>query len=139
MISVEELTIDEVHKAYNLGTYTCRQLVEAFLERIEALDSHGPKINSILARSTTALTEADALDAHLKSSSQLVGPLHGIPVVVKDQVDTKGTITTYGSIVAAENVPSEDATVITKLKEAGAIILAKTTMPGKISFSFSIQ
>ncbi|RFU34153.1 hypothetical protein B7463_g2147, partial [Scytalidium lignicola] len=137
MISVDELTVEEVHKAYRLGTYTCRQLVEAFLERIDTLDCHGPNINSILARSTTAVAEADALDAHFKSTSQLIGQLHGIPVVVKDQVDTKGMITTYGSIVAAENIPTEDATLIKKLKKSGAIILAKTTMPDFATSWFS--
>ena len=131
MISLPELTVDQVHNAYKNGEYTCRQLVEAYLARIEAIDRNGPKLNSLLALSATAIGEADALDALPKG--QFVGPLHGIPVVVKDQAETKGLTTTYGSIVAKDNVPDEDATVVKKLKDAGAIILGKTTMPGMAS------
>lgn len=131
MISVQELTIDQVHDAYRKGTYSCRQLVEAFYERIDSLDRKGPKLNALLSHSTFALHEADDLDAHFKSSQSFIGPLHGIPLVVKDQAETKGIITTFGSIVAKDNVPSEDSTLVKKLRQAGAVILAKTTMPGK--------
>lgn len=132
-INLEELTISQVHEAYKAGTYTCRQLVEAYLQRIKAVDqdSNGPKLNSILAISSVALSEADELDTKLKEKNQFVGPLHGVPVIVKDQAQTKGIVTTFGSIVAKDYVPDEDATLITKLKNAGAIILAKSTMPGK--------
>jgi Asp-tRNA(Asn)/Glu-tRNA(Gln) amidotransferase A subunit family amidase len=131
--SLKELTIARAHQGFRDGTFTTRQVVEYYLDRIEKLDkaSKDQPLNSILAVSKTALEEADALDAHLKSTSALKGSLHGIPVLVKDQAATKGLTTTYGSILAKDNVPSEDATLVAKLKAAGAIVLAKTTMPGK--------
>lgn len=131
--SLTELTITEAQKGYLERKFTARQVVEYYLDRIQRYDKEdaGPKINSILAVSSTALAEADVLDSHLQSTSSLKGPLHGIPVVVKDQANTKGIPTTYGSIIAKDNVPEEDATIIAKLKAAGAIILAKTTMPGE--------
>ncbi len=131
-INLKELTIYEVHSAYRTGRYTCQELIQAYLDRIEALEKNGPKLGAVLALSTTALEEADALDKHFKSTSQFVGSLHGVAVLLKDQAETKGLATTYGSIVAKGNVPTEDATVVRKLKEAGAIVLGKTTMPGKI-------
>lgn len=131
--ALKELTIARAHEGYRSGKFTSRQVVEYYLERITQLDKdeNGPKLNAILAISPTALAEADELDSHLKTSSTLKGPLHGIPVAVKDQADTKGITTTYGSVVAKDNVPSEDATLVAKLKQSGAIVLAKTAMPGK--------
>lgn len=131
--TLKELTIARAHEGYHTGKFTARQVVEYYLQRIEQLDkaAKGPHLNSILGVSTTALTEADALDEYLKSTSKLKGSLHGIPVVVKDQAATKGLATTYGSIVAKDYIPTEDATLVAKLKAAGAIVLAKTSMPGK--------
>ncbi|KAF2670262.1 amidase [Microthyrium microscopicum] len=128
MVEIDELTIDQVHSAYKNGTFTCRQLVEAYLERIELLDKNGPKLNAITAVSVFALDEADALDGKLKASGEFVGPLHGIPVIVKDQCDTIGIETTYGNITC-KHVPTTDATLVKKLKDAGAVVLAKSTMP----------
>lgn len=90
-----------------------------------------------MAISATALQEAEACDIYYKDHGSLIGPLHGIPVLVKDQADTQGIITTYSSYVGKDNVPNEDATVIKKLKEAGAIILGKTTMSEWASTWFS--
>lgn len=132
MMQLEELTVADVHSAYKAGEYTCRKLVEFFLHRINTLDRDGPKLNSILARSSTALEEADALDEYLKRTNNFIGKLHGIPVIVKDQAETKEIVTTYGSIIAKDHVPTQDATVIRKLKLEGAIILAKSTMPGQL-------
>ncbi len=129
MLQINELTVDQVHSAYRNGTYTCRQLTEAYFSHINSLDQTGPKLNALLAHSPTALEEADALDQHFKSSAEFVGPLHGIPVIVKDQCDTQGIETTYGNILC-KHVPTRDATLVSKLKEAGAVILAKSTMPG---------
>jgi amidase len=130
MIPIEELTICQVHSAFKDGTYTTKELLEAFLARIAAIDKAGPKLNSLNAISTTALDEASALDAHFAATSKFIGPLHGIPVIVKDQVETRGIATTYGSIIASDHVTDRDATVVKKFKEAGAIVLAKSTMPG---------
>lgn len=127
-MNIEELTISQVHEAYRDGTWTCRNLIQAFLNRIEMLDKNGPCINSTLAISDVAVQEAAALDDYFKTKGQFIGRLHGIPVLVKDQADTKGMVTTYGSHVAKNNIPTKDAFVVEKLKSEGAIILGKTTM-----------
>ncbi|KAH8659892.1 amidase signature domain-containing protein [Xylariales sp. PMI_506] len=128
MVDVREITIAKAQEGFVAGRWTAEQLTAAFLDRIERLDKNGPRLNSTMAISSTALEEAAALDAYLVETGRLKGRLHGIPVLVKDQADTKGMVTTYGSIVAKDNIPAEDAFVITKLKEAGAVILGKTTM-----------
>jgi Asp-tRNA(Asn)/Glu-tRNA(Gln) amidotransferase A subunit family amidase len=126
---VEETTIAAVQEAFLAGTLTSRTLVQAYLDRIAAYDKVGPAINAIVTINDKALAEADRLDAALAKSGALSGPLHGIPVVVKDQAETAGIETTFGSIAFDGNIPTEDATIIAKLKAAGAIILAKTAMP----------
>jgi len=126
---IEEVTITDVHTAIAAGTLTAEALITAYLNRIEDLDRAGPKINAIIAINPVALAEARALDAEYAATGKLRGPLHGIPVVVKDQVETKGIPTTFGSIAEDGYMPADDATAIKKLKAAGAIILAKTAMP----------
>ncbi|KUJ07451.1 amidase family protein [Mollisia scopiformis] len=128
MISIDELTIDQVHSAYKQGSHTCRQLVEAYIERIKTLDQAGPKLNAITTISPFALEEADFIDTHFKEHGKFIGSLHGVPVIVKDQCDTKGVETTYGNI-CCKHIPSQDATLVRKLRDAGAVILAKSTMP----------
>lgn len=122
-----ETTIDDIHAAFKSGKLTSRRLAEMYLARIEAYDKKGPALNSIIAINPTALREADALDAQFKKSGP-VGPLHGIPILLKDQADVKGMATTLGSLVLKDHMASKDAFVIAKLKKAGAIILAKTTL-----------
>jgi len=118
---------------------TVRALVEGYLARIEAYDRHGATFNAILAINQDALREADRLDGELARHGRLSGPLHGVPVLVKDQVETAGIVTTFGSIAMDGYVPRADATVIARLKKAGAIVLAKTTLPDFATswFSFS--
>ena len=122
-----ETTIAEIHDAYRSGQLTCRQLVEKYLERIEGYDKNGPAINSIISVSDAALKDADRLDAAFKAGG-LVGPLHGIPIIVKDQGDAVGMPTTLGSVLFKDYYPDRDAFVVDKLKKAGAIILAKATL-----------
>ena len=122
-----EATIDDVHAAYRSGQLTARQLVQQYLDRIEAFDQDGPAINCIITLNPTALEEADKLDEQYRRSGP-VGPLHGIPVVVKDQVDVAGTPTTLGSLVFKDYRPPQDAFVVARVKAAGGIILAKTTL-----------
>lgn len=138
-IDLEEITIADAQDGFRRGTFTCKNLTGAFLARILALDKNGPKISSTMALSSTALEEAEALDRFYLETGNFKGPLHGITVLVKDQADTKGIVTTYSTIIAKDNVPDEDATVIKKLKDAGAVILGKTTMSEWAStwFSFS--
>jgi len=135
--TVEEATIADVHARFREGSLTAVQLVEAYLERIETLDRTGPALNSVITVSTSALEEARALDEKLASSGDLVGPLHGVPVLVKDQIETADIVTTFGSAATDDYLPAEDAAAITRLKEAGAIILAKTTMPDFATSWFS--
>jgi Asp-tRNA(Asn)/Glu-tRNA(Gln) amidotransferase A subunit family amidase len=124
---VVEATIESVHAEFKAGRLTARALVRAYLDRIEAYDRNGPKINSVISINPRALEEADALDAAYRRSGP-VGPLHGIPVVLKDQMDVAGMPTTLGSVVFKDNVPTKDAFATAKLKKAGAIVLAKVTL-----------
>jgi Asp-tRNA(Asn)/Glu-tRNA(Gln) amidotransferase A subunit family amidase len=136
--SIEELTIDKMHEMLRSGELTTRALVEAYLERIETIDRAGPALNSIITVNPAALEEADRLDAAFAEAGGPTGPLHGVPVVVKDQAETAGIMTTFGSIAQDGYMPEEDATAIKKLKEAGAIILAKTALPDFATSWFGI-
>ena len=122
-----ETTIEEIHGAYTSGELTARELVQLYLDRIEAYDSSGPEIHSIIRVNPGALEEADRLDA-LFQTSGLTGPLHGIPVILKDQIDVKGMATTLGSVVFEDYYPDKDAFVVERLREAGAIVLAKAAL-----------
>ena len=122
-----DATIEDVQAELKAGRLTSRALVHAYLDRIEAYDRNGPKLNTVISINPKALEEAGALDAAYKRSGP-VGPLHGIPVVLKDQMDVAGIPTTLGSVVLKDNVPVRDAFVTAKLKKAGAVILAKVTL-----------
>ena len=122
-----EATIDDIHAAFGANRLTCRALVEAYLRRIEAYDKVGPRLNAVQTVNPRALQEADRLDAAFRSSGP-AGPLHCIPVLVKDQVETSDMPTTYGSILFKDFVPQRDATVVAKLRRAGAVIVGKSTM-----------
>src|SRR5258708_916148 len=124
---VMETTIDDIHAAFKSGKLTTRQLVQGYLDRIAAYDKQGPNINSIITVNDRALEEADRLDAVYRASS-LIGPLHGIPILVKDECDTAGMPTTLGTQVFKDYRPPRDAFPIEKLRKAGAIILGKTTL-----------
>lgn len=126
---LEEATIDDIHFAFRSGELTCRRLVELYLARIEAYDRSGPNLNSIITVNPNALEEAEALDRSFQQSGELSGPLHGVPVLVKDQAETAGIRTTFGSIIFEDYTPEKDATAVRRLKEAGALILAKTNLP----------
>jgi len=139
-----ETTIEDVHAAFRSGRLTCRQLVELYLKRIAAYDQAGPRLNAVQIVNPRALQEAERLDAAYASSpgGGPVGPLHCIPVLLKDQVETSDMPTTYGSAVFKEFVSRRDATIVTKMKKAGAVILAKTNMgefaAGYIGSSYGI-
>jgi Asp-tRNA(Asn)/Glu-tRNA(Gln) amidotransferase A subunit family amidase len=121
-----EVTIAEIHAAIKSGKTTCRQLVEAYLKRISAYDQ-STKLNSIVIVNTQALAEAERLDAEFKRTGKL-RPLHGIPVIVKDNYDTKDLQTSAGSLALKGSVPPDDAYQVRKIREAGAIVLAKSNM-----------
>lgn len=126
---IEETTIGAILDAYQVGALTAEGLVSAYIGRIEKIDKSGPALNAIISVNPHALDAAKALDAEFAKTKKLSGPLHGVPIAVKDQVETKDVMTTFGSAAQKGYVPADDATVIKKLKAAGAIILAKTAMP----------
>ena len=132
---LEETTIADIHQAFRHRSLTCRQLVQRYIDRIEAYDRKGPALNSIVNVNQNALAEADWLDDFLSRTGTFVGPLHGVPVVVKDQAETKGIVTTFGSIALDGYIPQHDATAVARLKEAGAIILANVNSVLVIVFS----
>src|SRR6266481_104380 len=122
-----ETTIDQVHAAMKSGKLTAHDLVQQYLDRIDAYDKRGPNINCVITMNPKAMQEADKLDAKFKQSG-FVGPLHGIPVLVKDQVDAAGMPTTLGSVVFKDYNPPLDSFAIAKIRNAGGIILGKTTL-----------
>jgi amidase len=124
---VEEATIAEVHQAMNAGRLTCRELVRDYLKRIEVYDKNGPAINSIVVSNPNAEKQAEELDRRF-SQSGLTGPLHCVPIIVKDNFQTAGLQTTDGALALAGFIPAKDAFQVKRLKEAGAIVLAKSNM-----------
>ena len=125
--AVPETTIAEIHAAYRAGTLTARALVEAYLDRIEAYDRNGPALNSIVSLNPDAVDQAARLDAEFEKGGP-VGPLHGIPVIMKDQADVDGMPTTMGSVLFRDHFPRRDCFVASRLRAAGAIFLAKSTL-----------
>jgi len=125
---LDEATISDVHAAYKSGALTSARLVQAYLERIRAYDQAGPKLNVVIFLNPQALEEAAALDEHFRKTGKFVGPLHGIPVLLKDNVNTKDMPTTGGSLSLAGYTPASDAAITQKLRSAGAIILAKVNL-----------
>jgi Asp-tRNA(Asn)/Glu-tRNA(Gln) amidotransferase A subunit family amidase len=123
-----EMTVAQAHRAMLARQLTARQLVQAYLDRIAAYDQHGPAINSLIVIHPRALAIADSLDAEFRRTGRLSGPLHGIPVIVKDNYDTADLPTTAGSASLAGSIPPDDAFQVRKIREAGAIVLAKSNM-----------
>lgn len=126
-IEVAEASIPQLQAALASGALTSRQLVLAYLARIAAYDQIGPSLNSIVTLNPAALAQADALDKE-RASKGPRGPLHGIPVLVKDNFDTLDMPTSGGALALATLQPSQDAHQVDKLRSAGAIILGKTAM-----------
>ena len=125
---VEEKSIAELQAELTNGTTTSEALVEAYLKRIEAIDRNGPTLRSILSLNPNATVDARALDAERKAG-KVRGPLHGIPIVVKDNIETLEPLpTTAGSLALKNNVTNRDAPLAAKLRAAGAIILGKTNL-----------
>ena len=123
-----EATVAQIHAAMREGTLTCRELVEAYLDRIEAYDQKGPAINSVITVNPHALGEADACDAYFEANGEFCGPLHGIPVMLKDNFNTADMQTTAGSVALKGWVPPTDSFVTKRIRDSGAIILAKTNL-----------
>ena len=124
---LEEATIAQIHAAFKAKTLTCRALTNAYLERIDALDKRGPALNAIILVNPQALAVADSLDTRYATGGP-TGPLHCIPMIVKDNFETVGMQTTGGSLALEGWKPLQDATMVRQIKHAGAIVLAKSNL-----------
>jgi Asp-tRNA(Asn)/Glu-tRNA(Gln) amidotransferase A subunit family amidase len=133
MFDVVEATIAEIHRAMEEGRLTAEQLVGYHLERIEAYDKQGPAVNAIIAVNRNAARRARLLDRYFAEKG-FIGPLHGIPVIVKDNFDTHDLPTTAGSLALRGSIAPDDAFIVQALRAAGAIVLAKSNMA---EFAFS--
>ena len=124
---VMEKSVRELGAALDAGEVTSVELVDGYLARIAAFDQYGPTLNAMIAINPNAREEAAALDAE-RAAGSVRGPLHGVPVVVKDNYDTADMPTTAGTLGLATSVPPDDSTQVRRLREAGAILLGKTNM-----------
>jgi amidase len=127
MYDVEEKSIGTLQADMSAGRVTSVDLVKAYEDRIAKMDHAGPRVNSVIALNRDARKEAEALDAE-RAAGKVRGPLHGVPILVKDNIETKGMATTAGSLALVDNVAAADAPVIARLREAGAIVLGKTNL-----------
>src|SRR5437870_1998869 len=125
---VLERTIAQLQAAYLAGSVSARAVTQAYLDRIDAYDRRGPYLSSLISVNPHALTVADTLDAALQATGVLSGPLHGIPVIVKDNLDTADLPTTSGVACFKDFVPFRDAFIVARLRAAGAILLAKASL-----------
>src|SRR5437868_7428279 len=130
---VEETTIAQIQAAFRDGSLTCRGLVEQYLKRIEAYDKNGPGLNAIVQTNPDALKAADDLDRRFRQSGP-VGPMHCVPVIVKDNYETFDMPTTAGSLSLKGMMTGKDAFVVKRLRDAGAVMIAKSNMA---EFAFS--
>ena len=134
---LEELTITELQAGMQSGKYTSRQLVKKYLDRIDDIDKDGPKLNSVIEVNPDAMAIAEALDRERKEKG-MRGPLHGIPILIKDNIDTADRMmTTAGSLALVGSRPAQDSFVARKLREAGAVILGKTNLSEWANFRSS--
>src|SRR5262249_12734257 len=119
LVRTEETSIVDIQAAISAKAITCRQLVQMYLDRIAAYDKRGPALNAIILVNPKALATADELDASFAQSGT-VGPLHCVPMIVKDNYDTADMPTTAGSLSLKGSIPPQDAFMVRKLRDAGA-------------------
>lgn len=122
-----EADVASLAKRMQAGTLTSRALTQAYLLRIAAIDDGGPRLNSVIELNPDALKDAEALDAERKAG-RVRGPLHGIPVLLKDNIDATPMANSAGSLALADHHPKTDAFLVAKLRDAGAVILGKTNL-----------
>ena len=134
---LEEVTTAELHAGMKSGKYTARSITEKYLARIDEIDKRGPAINAVIEINPDALAIADALDKERREKG-VRGPLHGIPVLVKDNIDTADRMmTTAGSLALSGSIAPRDSFVAQRLREAGAEILGKTNLSEWANFRSS--
>lgn len=125
---LNEVTIDALQQKMKSKEYTSRSITEMYLKRIDEIDRNGPKLNSVIELNPDALAIADAMDKE-RAAGKVRGPLHGIPVLIKDNISTGDKMhTTAGALAIADNIMKQDAFIVQKLREAGAILLGKTNL-----------
>ena len=122
-----EIDIATLQARMSSGELSSRALTQAYLDRIAAIDDAGPTLKAVIELNPDALKEADALDAERKAG-KVRGPLHGVPILVKDNIDATPMVNSAGSLALAEHRPKTDAFVVRKLREAGAVVLGKTNL-----------
>ncbi len=121
-------SLPEIADALNKGEITSQALVQLYLDRINAVDRNGPTLQAVLRVNPDALADAKALDA-LRAAGTIRGPLHGVPILLKDNIETKGPMaTTAGALALKDNITGRDSPLVAGLREAGAIILGKTNL-----------
>lgn len=134
---MEEHTIFELQALQHSGALSARQITEGYLERIEQIDRNGPALNSVIELNPEALSIADALDAE-RQAGQVRGPLHGIPILIKDNIDTADQMTTTaGSLALQGNIAGRDAFLVERLRAAGVVLLGKTNLSEWANFRSS--
>ncbi|NGP77328.1 amidase [Balneolaceae bacterium YR4-1] len=137
-LDLEEVTINELMENYENGTYSIADVTEAYLQRIEEIDKNGPALNSMIYINPDAMETARMLDEELQEGTKR-GPLHGIPIVLKDNIDTYDMPTTAGARVLEGSIPPDDAFITKKLRDAGAIILGKANLSEWANFHSSFS
>lgn len=137
-LSLEEITISELTEGYENGNFTIADVTEAYLQRIEDIDKNGPALNSMIYVNPEALETARKLDEELQAGNKR-GPLHGIPIVLKDNIDTFDMPTTAGARAMEGSIPPDDAYITAKLRDAGAIILGKANLSEWANFHSSFS
>ena len=127
-LDLEEATLADLEQGYQAGRFNSRSVAEWYLARIQSLDKSGPRVNSVIELNPDALTTADALDRE-RSAKGSRGPLHGVPILIKDNIDTADRMsTTAGSLALAGSIAPRDAFIVERLRAAGALILGKTNL-----------
>ncbi len=134
---LDEVTVADLQKRMSSGAATSRAIAELYLARIEALDRKGPELRAVLEINPDALAIAGALDAERKAG-KVRGPLHGVPVLIKDNIGTADRMnTTAGSLALVGAIPASDAFIVKRLRDAGAVILGKTNLSEWANFRSS--
>jgi amidase len=126
-VDVVELSATEARARMAAGQLTSEALTRAYLDRIAAIDAAGPTLRSVIETNPNAVSDAAALDAERKAGT-VRGPLHGLPILIKDNVDVAGMVNSAGSLALAEHRPKVDAFLVARLRQAGAVILGKTNL-----------
>ena len=134
---LKEITIDTLQSGYKSGKWNIETVTQWYLSRIQAIDKNGPKLNAVIEINPDAIAIARQLDIEYKSG-KIRGPLHGIPILIKDNIDTADQMmTTAGSLALIGNKATQDAFIVKKLREAGAVLLGKTNLSEWANFRSS--